>query len=166
MKLVRLRFGHAPLAELRVIPFPESGVSVIVAEVKDPVTVPAISIEEIHRLMTLVLRKALGNLGITGIIELEVDLIVRLDPYVHRVRGSKIQRHTALFECSNSVGDPGVRPVRQLVLISVDVQRESLFRHVQRLIRRCRFRRNRRAFTPAVKRVKSHELEIPEDGGQ
>lgn len=141
MQLDHLAIPGAPRALYGVIPLEESGLSVIVIDVKDPVTVPSVALEDVHELMTLIFGKSLRNLGITGIKKNEVHLIFWLDPHINSARTTKIQRHTALFEVANSQLDPRVSPVRKLVLISVDIQRESLVGHIKRIVRCHRHRR-------------------------
>lgn len=78
--LFRLRISGAPLVELRVVPFEKDRFTVIHADVKDPVTVHAVTIEEIHRVMTLLFRQTLRNLGVSRIGKDELDIVFRLDP--------------------------------------------------------------------------------------
>lgn len=140
MRLMTLRMIGAPRAEAGIIPLNEAGLSLVVVKVKDPIAVEAIAVDDVHELMALVLRKALGNLGVARVGEYETDLIVRLDPQVQPSRRAKVQRHSGLFQVSHRLGDPRVRPIVQLVLVTVDVQREGLFDHVKRVRRTWRRR--------------------------
>lgn len=139
-KLFRLRVNGAPLVELRVVPFEEDGVIVIEADVKDPVTVHAVTIEEIHRVMALLFRQSLRNLGVSGVGKDELDVIFRLDPQARETGRSKVKRYTALLEGAHSVGDPGKSPVRHLVFVTVDIQRESFVAHAKRIYRLHKYR--------------------------
>ncbi|AKK04566.1 hypothetical protein CMUST_01080 [Corynebacterium mustelae] len=140
-RIVRLRMNPGLLAELGVVPFVEDRLSVVAVKVKDTVSVPSITLEDIHVLMSLIARKALGNLGVGGVSESQVDLIFRVDPQVKRFRrfgnilGTKVQRNVGLFSISSGLGNPGESPVRHLVLVTVDVQKESFFKHATRIIR-------------------------------
>lgn len=64
--LFRLRVKGTPLVELRVVPFEKDRFTVVHADVKDPVTVHAVTIEEIHNLMTLLSVKRSGISGSAG----------------------------------------------------------------------------------------------------
>jgi hypothetical protein len=145
-RIVRLRIGTGMSAVVGVIPFNEAGFRIVTAEVKKPVTVPFVGISDSHELMALIARKALGNFGVKSIQELKVDLAFRLDPQVQLVRGirkiwsPKIQKHVGLFCISGGFVNPGEHPVRELVLVCVDVQKEGFFGHVKRVVRQRRFR--------------------------
>ncbi|OFI55199.1 hypothetical protein BKD85_06605 [Corynebacterium diphtheriae] len=133
--LFRLRISGAPLVELRVVPFEKDRFTVIHADVKDPVTVHAVTIEEIHRVMTLLFRQTLRNLGVSRIGKDELDIVFRLDPQARETSSPKIKRYTALLEGIHRVNNPGERPVRHLVFVTIDIKREGLFVHIRRLLR-------------------------------
>ena len=145
-RIVRLPFGRGPFAVVGVVPLNEAGFSVVTVEVKKPVTVPFVGISDPHELMALIARKSLGNLGIKSVNEREVDLVFRLDPQiqhgagVRKIWSPKVYKHVGLFSISCGFGNPGEHPVRKLVLVCVDVQKESFFSHVKRVVRQRRFR--------------------------
>lgn len=145
-RIVRLRIGRGLLAVVGVVPLNEVGFSVVTVEVKKPVTVPFVGVGDSHELMALIAGKAFGNLGVKSVGELEVDLAFRLDPQVQPVAGirkiwcPKVYKHVGLFSVSCGLGDPGEHPVRKLVLVCVDVQKEGFFGHVKRVVRQRRFR--------------------------
>ncbi|CAB0887105.1 hypothetical protein NCPHL90_01684 [Corynebacterium diphtheriae] len=134
--LFRLRVKGTPLVELRVVPFEKDRFTIVHADVKDPVTVHAVTIEEIHNLMTLLFRQTLRNLGVSRIGKDELDVVIRLDPQARETGRPKVKRYTALVEGIHSVGDPRERPVRHLVFVTIDIQRESFIAHTKRVIRR------------------------------
>lgn len=137
-QLFRLRWRGAPLVEFGVVPFEEDRVTATIAKVKDTVTVVGVPVEDVHKLVTLVFRQVLRNLGVSRVVELEPHIVICADPQVDRVMGAKIQRYTALAEVTDSRRDPGVGPVTHLVFVTVDVQREGFLSHARKRIRRKR----------------------------
>lgn len=144
MSTTRLkRVAGAPLAELRVVPFPENRLSLVIADVKDAVTVPTIAFRDVFQADLLVVRQILGNLGITGVSEDELNVVAVMKPKVTRFWKPQVQRHTALVEHAERTADPGESPVRHFVFVTVDYKREGLLRHTRKRIRRRRtLRRN------------------------
>ncbi|CAB0582678.1 hypothetical protein CIP107536_00201 [Corynebacterium diphtheriae] len=124
--LFRLRVKGTPLVELRVVPFEKDRFTIV----------HAVTIEEIHNLMTLLFRQTLRNLGVSRIGKDELDVVIRLDPQARETGRPKVKRYTALVEGIHSVGDPRERPVRHLVFVTIDIQRESFIAHTKRVIRR------------------------------
>ena len=138
MKTVRLRgVPGAPLAELRVVPFPEEELTLVVGNVKDPVTVPA-GQRDLFDFELLLVRKVLGNFGVTGLREYEFNVIAEVKPRRGRYREPKIQRHTILCEACSPVRNQRDIPVRHLVLVTVDFQRVGLLRRARKSIKRRR----------------------------
>ena len=137
-QLFRLRWRGAPLVEFGVVPFEEDRVTATIAKVKDTVTVVGVPVEDVHKLVTLVFRQVLRNLGVSRVVELEPHIVICADPQVDRVIGAKVQRYTALAEVTDSSSDPGVGPVTHLVFVTVDVQREGFLSHIRKRIQRRR----------------------------
>ena len=132
------RIAGAPLAVLRVVPFPENRFSLVIADVKDAVTVPTITFRDVFQADLLVVRQILGNLGITGVSEDELNVVAVMKPKVTCFWKSQVQRHTALVEHAERATDPGESPVRHFVFVTVDYKREGLLRHTRKRIRRSR----------------------------
>lgn len=143
--LFRLRANEAPkapLVEVKTFRLDQDGVVVINAQVKQPVTVPAVTLLHVHNLILVTVRQILRYLGVPRVGKDELDIVIRLNPQAHPVGGSKVQRYTALYEGVHRRLNPGERPVRHLVFVSIDVQPESLIAHTKRLTRRAHHRRS------------------------
>lgn len=134
-QLFRLRWRGAPLVEFGVVPFEEDRITATITKVKDPVTVVGVPVEDVHKLVTLVFRQVLRNLGVARVVELEPHIVICADPQVNRVIGAKVQRYTALAEVTDSSRDPRVGPVTHLVFVTVDVKREGFLSHIRKRIR-------------------------------
>lgn len=138
MKRLRMLSGPPVLASVRKVPvFREH--NIVTVDLDSPVSVPVTRMKEIEYLVEFILRQIASEIGVRDFRDEEVDFI--LSSHVGRVKSfnAQVERHTILVQLVDTPAEEGESPVRNLVLVHIDLKYPRLV-HVRRILRKLRVR--------------------------
>lgn len=138
MKRLRMLSGPPVLASVRKVPvFGEH--NIVTVDLDSPVSVPVTRMKEIEYLVEFILRQIASEIGVRDFRDEKVDFI--LSSHVGRVKSfnAQVERHTILVQLVDTPAEEGESPVRNLVLVHIDLKYPRLV-HVRRILRKLRVR--------------------------